>query len=238
MTQSIKKAGLIGGMSWESTVLYYQWINEGIKQQLGGLHSAPLYLFSVDFADVEQLQHAGDWQGAGTLLAEGAESLERAGADFLVICTNTMHKVADQVVADRRIPLLHIVDPTAEAIKAGGFNTVGLLGTGFTMTDDFYKGRMQQKHDINVLVPDQEDQATIHRIIYEELCLGIIQEHSRDDFLRIIGTLQSRGACGVILGCTEITLLVKQSHTDVPLIDTTTEHASAIVRHALGHSDL
>ena len=230
----LKKTGLIGGMSWESTVLYYQWINEGVRDRMGGLHSAPLFLYSVDFAEIEQRQHAGDWLGAGDVLVAAAKSLEQVGADFLVICTNTMHKVADQVTAELYIPLLHIVDPTAQAIQAAGVPTIGLLGTGFTMADEFYKGRMEQTHGIEVLVPEAADQAIVHRIIYEELCLGIVKESSRHEYLRIIDSLVSRGVGGVILGCTEITLLIKQEHTAVPLFDTTALHAAAIVDYALG----
>ncbi|MGQ7848232.1 aspartate/glutamate racemase family protein [Granulosicoccus sp. 3-233] len=231
----MKTIGIIGGMSWESSVLYYQAINRGVAESLGGLHSASLILYSVDFADIERLQHEGDWEAAGSLLNEAALALQAAGADFLVIATNTMHKVADSIVDGIDIPLLHIVDPTAEALLAAGHRRVGLLGTAFTMSDDFYKGRMQETFGLDVIVPDDSEQAQVHRIIYEELCLGIIEDASREVYTRIIDGLLARGAQAVILGCTEITLLINQAHTPAPLFDTTALHAAAAVSRALGH---
>ena len=216
-------------MSWESTVLYYQLINRGIKRELGGLHSAQLLVYSVDFAEIEALQHAGDWDGAGHILNKVAKSLQKAGVDMLLIATNTMHKVSRQTLAGIDLPLLHIVDPTAVAIRAAGCEKVGLLGTGFTMADDFYKGRMQEQHGIDVLVPSEADQSVVHKIIYEELCLGEIKDSSLTAYLEIIERLVEQGAQAVILGCTEITLLVKQQHTAVRLFDTTALHAEAAV---------
>ncbi len=230
---SSQSIGIIGGMSWESTLLYYQAINEGIKQSLGGLHSARIILNSLDFAAIETLQHAGDWKGAGTCMNQAAKSLERAGADFIVIATNTMHKVANETMQDINLPLLHIVDPTAEALSLAGHKKVALLGTGFTMSDQFYKGRMQAHYDFDVLVPNENDQAIVHKIIYEELCLGNIRSESRKAYLDIVNTLAEQGAEAVILGCTEITLLIDQSHTDIPLFDTTAIHAQAAVTKAL-----
>ena len=229
----MKTTGIIGGMSWESTVLYYQLINRGIKRELGGLHSARLLINSVDFAEIEALQHAGDWDAAGRLLNTAALSLQSGGADQLLIATNTMHKVVDQTMQGINLPLIHIVDPTAQAILQQEFQSVGLLGTGFTMSDTFYKGRMQQHHGISVIVPDRADQAIVHRIIYEELCLGVINESSLQSYLLVIDKLAARGAQAVILGCTEITLLVQQQHTDLPLLDTTALHAEAAVQSAL-----
>jgi len=216
-------------MSWESTVLYYQLINRGIKRELGGLHSAQLIIYSVDFAEIEALQHAGEWDAAGRALNQVAKSLQSAGADILLIATNTMHKVSRQTLAGIDLPLLHIVDPTAVAIREAGFGKVGLLGTGFTMVDDFYKGRMQQEHGIEVLVPNEADQSLVHSVIYDELCLGEIKEASLSAYLEIIDRLVDQGAEAVILGCTEITLLVKQHHTAVQLFDTTALHAEAAV---------
>lgn len=231
----MKTIGIIGGMSWESSALYYKAINQGVSESLGGLHSASLILYSVDFAQIEKLQHAGDWDAAGRLLNQAAKSLQAAGADFLVIATNTMHKVADRVLDGIELPLLHIVDPTAEALLQAGHNRVGLLGTGFTMSDEFYKGRMQEKFGLDILVPDESDQAQVHRIIYEELCLGKIEAASRELYLQVIDRLRARGAEAVILGCTEITLLIDQSHTTMPLFDTTALHAAAAVANCLSH---
>jgi len=230
----MNKSGLIGGMSWESTLLYYQHLNRSISAGLGGLHSAPLLLESLDFSEVASRQHAGDWEGAGALLGAAACRLEGAGADFIVICTNTMHKVSEQTMAGVSIPLLHIVEPTAVAIKQAGLNSIGLLGTGFTMADDFYKGRLSAEHGIEVLVPDQVAQDDVHRIIYEELCRGQITDTSRQRYLEVIRDLSERGAQGVILGCTEITLLIQQSHTPIPLFDTTALHADAVVERIIG----
>lgn len=231
MKSPMKTIGLLGGMSWESTELYYRLINEGVKGKLGGLHSAKIALFSVDFQEIEQLQHNGDWKGAARILAEAAKRIEAAGADFLLICTNTMHKVADEVQAAINIPLLHLADATATRISDAGISTVGLLGTNFTMEQDFYKGRLAQR-GITVITPDKTDRATVHKIIYEELCLGSIQQSSREKYLAIIDKLANNGAEAVIEGCTEITLLVQQQHTGVPLFDTTAIHAEEAVKLA------
>ncbi len=228
----MKVIGLIGGMSWESTVPYYRLINETIKERLGGLHSAKLVLYSVDFHEIEQLQHAGNWQEAGALLADAARVLEAAGADFLVLCTNTMHKVAPAIEAAVSIPLLHIADATADQIRQAGLSSVGLLGTRFTMEQDFYRERLQQRHGLNVLIPEQDDREIVHRVIYDELCLGTVTDAAREDYRRIIGNLVARGAQAVILGCTEISLLVGQQDAPVPLFDTTSIHA----RHAAEQS--
>lgn len=233
MKHASKSIGIIGGMSWESSLLYYKAINEHIKQSLGGLHSARIILNSLDFAAIESLQHKGDWPAAGQLMNEAALSLQKAGADVVLIATNTMHKVSTETMVGVNLPLLHIVDPTAKAIKKNGFQTIGLLGTGFTMSDDFYKGRMKDEHGLEVLTPNQQDQAIIHRIIYEELCLGKINAASRSEYVAIIKKLANQGAEAVILGCTEITLLVDQSHTPVPLFDTTALHAEAAASFAL-----
>ncbi len=229
----MKTIGLLGGMSWESTELYYRWINSGVKAQLGGLHSAKVALYSVDFQEIETLQHAGDWDAAAAILAAAAQNIEAAGADFLLICTNTMHKVAPQVEAAISIPLLHLADATAEQIKMQGLDTVGLLGTNFTMEQDFYRGRLTQKHGLNVIVPPAADRQLVHDIIYNELCLGEVKEDSRQTYLRIINDLHAAGAQGVIEGCTEIVMLVQQHHTSVPLFDTTAIHAQAAVVKAL-----
>lgn len=229
----MKTIGLIGGMSWESTVPYYRQINETIKEHLGGLHSAKLILYSVDFHDVERLQCAGDWAGAGELIAAAARSLESAGADFLVLCTNTMHKIAPAIEAAVRIPLFHIADPTALAIKQAGYSKVGLLGTRFTMEQDFYRDRLRDRHGISVLVPPPEERDLVHRIIYEELCLGLVTADSRSRYRTIMANLAAQGAQAIILGCTEISLLVSQPDSDVPLFDTTAIHARAAAVAAL-----
>ncbi|WP_236198368.1 aspartate/glutamate racemase family protein [Pseudomonas pseudonitroreducens] len=221
----MKTIGLIGGMSWESTIPYYRQINERIKEKLGGLHSAKIALYSVDFHEIERLQHAGDWPAAGRLLADAARSLQAAGADYLVLCTNTMHKVAPAIEAAVDIPLLHIADPTAEAIRAAGIATVGLLGTRFTMEQAFYKDRLVETFGLTVLTPDEADRQVVHRIIYEELCLGQIREASRQEYRRIIAALVEQGAEAVILGCTEISLLVGPVDASVELFDTTALHA-------------
>ena len=226
--------GLLGGMSWESTVPYYRPVNEVVKARLGGLHSAKVALLSVDFAEVERLQHAGEWDEAGELLAGAARSLEAAGADFVVVCTNTMHKVADAIEAAVGIPLLHIADPTAAAIRAAGLHTVGLLGTRFTMEQDFYVGRLEGRHGLTVLTPPAEDREVVHRVIYDELVLGHTWEPSRAAFRRVIEALVARGAQGVILGCTEISLLVGPEDASVPLFDTTAIHATAAAERAVG----
>lgn len=229
----MKTIGLIGGMSWESTIPYYRQINQSIKEHLGGLHSAKVVLYSVDFHEVERLQHAGDWAAAGELLAGAARALELAGADFLVLCTNTMHKVAPTIEAAVRIPLFHIADPTAEAIKAAGLATVGLLGTRFTMEQAFYKDRLRERHGLQVLIPNPSDRDVIHRVIYEELCLGRIVEESRGEYRRIMADLVGQGAEGIVLGCTEISLLVGQQDSSVPLFDTTAIHACKAAEWAL-----
>jgi aspartate racemase len=230
----MKTVGLIGGMSWESTIPYYRQINELIKERLGGLHSAKIVLYSVDFHDVERLQHAGDWESAGQLLGDAARSLERAGADFLVLCTNTMHKVAAAIEGAVHIPLLHIAEPTAAEIKAAGFSTVGLLGTRFTMEESFYKDRLEERHGLRILIPMSDDGQIIHRIIYEELCLGHTLEESRNEYRRVIRSLVHRGAEAIILGCTEISLLVDRRDSAVPLFDTTRIHARKAAEYALG----
>jgi len=231
--QLMKTIGLLGGMSWESTELYYRLINEGVKAQLGGLHSARIAMVSVDFEEIEVMQHSGDWAGAGQALAQAARGVEAAGADFLLICTNTMHKVAPQIQAAIDIPILHIADATAKRIKAAGMETIGLLGTNFTMEEDFYKGRLIEKHGLNVLVPPASDRALVHGVIYDELCLGRVQDDSRREYLRIMEDLRSRGAEGIIEGCTEIVMLVQQQHTDIPLFDTTSIHAEEAVMEAI-----
>ena len=229
----MKTIGLIGGMSWESTVPYYRQINEAVKAQLGGLHSARLILYSVDFHEIEQLQRAGDWVAAGAVMAQAARSLELAGADFLVLCTNTMHKVADAIEAAVNIALLHIADPTASAIQAAGLTRVGLLGTRFTMEQDFYRTRLESQHGLQVLTPTLPDRDIVHRIIYEELCLGKIEPASRTEYRRIMAQLKAQGAQAIILGCTEITLLVGQQDAELPLFDTTRLHALAAAQWAL-----
>ncbi|WP_111494176.1 aspartate/glutamate racemase family protein [Marinobacter bohaiensis] len=229
----MKTIGLLGGMSWESTEGYYRAINEGVKNALGGLHSARIALYSVDFEPIEKLQHEGDWDGTATILADAARRVQAAGADFLLIGTNTMHKVAPQIEQAIDIPLLHIADATAEALVQDGIKTVGLLGTAFTMEQDFYKGRLSENHGLNVQIPDEDDRRTVHRIIYEELCLGTIKPESKAEYLRIIDRLADRGAEAVILGCTEIGMLVSQEDTGVRLFDTTAIHARKAVEYAL-----
>lgn len=221
----MKTIGLIGGMSWESTIPYYRQINETIKQRLGGLHSAKILLYSVDFQEIEALQREGRWDEAGALLADVARRLEAAGADGLVLCTNTMHKVAAAIEDAVDIPLLHIADPTADAIKRSGISTIGLLGTRFTMEQDFYRARLAERHGLKVLTPDVDDRDTVHRIIYEELCLGRIKAESRDVYIEVIARLVEQGAQAVILGCTEISLLIEPKHVNIPLFDTTQLHA-------------
>ena len=228
----MKTIGLLGGMSWESTELYYRWINEETKRRFGGLHSAPIAMVSVNFQEIEELQHKGDWAAAGAVLAQKARQVEAAGADFLLICTNTMHNVAADIEAAITIPLLHIADATADSIQQAGIDSIGLLGTRFTMEQEFYKGRLEQK-GLKVLVPPEQDREIIHRVIYEELCLGIVRESSRAEYLRIIEQLHAAGAQGVIEGCTEIVMLVQQKHTDIPLFDTTAIHARNAVAEAL-----
>jgi len=229
----MRTIGLLGGMSWESTLNYYRAVNEGMKNALGGLHSAQIAMYSVDFEPIERLQHEGDWEGAARILAKAAQSIESAGADFLLICTNTMHKVAPQIERAITIPVLHIADATAEVLVQNGIETVGLLGTAFTMEQDFYKGRLSEKYGIAVLVPNTEDRTIVHEIIYQELCLGKIEAASKFEYLRIIDLLANQGAEAVILGCTEIGMLVNQCDTQVALFDTTAIHAEKAVEFAI-----
>lgn len=224
--------GLLGGMSWESTIPYYRIINETVREALGGLHSARIVLHSVDFHDVERLQDAGDWVQAGQVLADAARSVEAAGADFLVICTNTMHKVAPAIVRAVAIPLLHVADPTADAVAKAGISNIGLLGTRFTMEQDFYRHRLAL-HGIDAIVPDDDERACIHRVIYDELCRGIVRDDSRARYRSIIAHLVARGAQGIVLGCTEIAMLVGASDAAVPVYDTTRLHAQAAAARAL-----
>ena len=229
----MKVLGLLGGMSWESTIPYYRMINEQVKQRFGGLHSAKIVLYSVDFHEVERLQHQGDWEGAGRLLAGAAASLRAAGAEAIVICTNTMHKVADAVEQASGLPLIHIADATALQVRQQNIRRIGLLGTRFTMEQDFYRGRLQDKFAIEVVTPDAADRDIVHRIIYEELCLGKIVDTSRDEYRRIIAKLEQQGAEGIIFGCTEIGLLVSAQDATVPVFDTTAIHAHAAAEYAL-----
>jgi len=229
----MKTIGMLGGMSWESTASYYRALNEGIKAELGGLHSAKIAMYSVDFEEIEKLQHAEDWEATADILQAAARSVEKAGADFLLICTNTMHIVAPQIEAAIDIPILHIADGTAQELLNHGISKVGLLGTGFTMDKPFYKDRLTENFDIEVLVPNADDRNLVHKVIYEELCLGIINDDSRSTYLKIIQELKNQGAEAVILGCTEIALLVSQADTDVPLYDTTAIHAKKAVQLAL-----
>jgi aspartate racemase len=229
----VRTIGLIGGMSWESTVHYYRIINETVRERLGALRSAELVLYSVDFGAIERLQHEGRWDEAGRLLAAAAQRLEKAGACCLVLCTNTMHKVAAQIESGASIPLLHIVDPTGAAAVELGAKTVGLLGTRFTMEEDFYRLRLEDRFGARVLVPEEEERVELHRIIYDELCAGKIEETSREYYRASIGRLIARGAQAVILGCTEIMLLVGKGDSTVPILDTTELHARAAVDFAL-----
>jgi aspartate racemase len=228
--------GLMGGMSWESSAEYYRIINQETRRRLGGVHSARTLMWSVDFGEIEHLQHRGDWESLAEEMKDGARRLERGGADFILICTNTMHKMAQAVARAIAIPLLHIADPTAEKIRSAGINRVGLLGTAFTMEQDFYKGRLSEEYKLQVLVPDAEDRAIVHRIIYEELVAGKVIAASRAIYREIIARLIARGAQAVILGCTEIMLLVSEEDSAVPLFDTTTIHALAAVDRALAGS--
>lgn len=230
---SQKVIGLIGGLSWESSAQYYRIINEQIRDRLGGLRSARCLMWSFDFAEIEALQHAGRWPDTAALMIDAAQRLERGGADFILICSNTMHRVADDVHAAINLPLLHIADPTAERIQSAGFTRVGLLGTAFTMEQDFYKGRLTDRHGLDVLVPDEEDRHTAHRIIYDELVQGRTTSDSRQAYQEIMARLVERGAQAIILGCTEIMLLVRPEDSSVPLFDTTAIHAEAAVDRAL-----
>jgi aspartate racemase len=229
----MKTIGLIGGMSWESTLVYYRIVNETVRERLGGLHSARLLLYSVDFQEIEVLQRTGRWDVAGQRLADAARSLAGAGADFLVLCTNTMHKVAPAIEAATSLPLLHIADATAAAILAQGHRKVGVLGTRFTMEQAFYRERLTGRHGLEVLVPDEDDRATVDRVIFDELCRGEVLEASRAQYRRIIAALAARGAQAIILGCTEIPLLVGADDSPVPLFDTTAIHARLAAEHAL-----
>ena len=229
----MKTIGLLGGMSWESTVGYYQAINKGIKESLGGLHSAKIAMYSVDFDPIEKLQHSGDWEGTAKILIDGAKNIQAAGADVLLICTNTMHKVAPHIEKAIDIPLLHIADATAEALIEKGIKTVGLLGTAFTMEEDFYRGRLTENYGLTVLIPNKADRKIVHNVIYKELCLGHSLPTSKAEYLRIIESLANQGAEAVILGCTEIGMLVDQKDTEITLFDTTYIHAKKAVEWAI-----
>lgn len=231
----MKTIGMLGGMSWESTVSYYKAINEGVKQALGGLHSAKIALYSVNFEEIEKLQRVGDWEQAGAILGEAAKSIQAGGADFLLICTNTMHKVLPQIEEKIDIPVLHIADATANKLIEDGILKVGLLGTAFTMEQDFYKRRISEKFGIEVIVPEHDEREVVHRVIYDELCQGQILSESREQYINVIDNLRRAGAEAVILGCTEIALLVEQQHTQVKLYDTTKIHAEEAVKLALSH---
>lgn len=229
-----KLIGLIGGMSWESSAQYYRLINEGVRDRLGGTASARILMWSFDFARIEALQHAGDWDALAGEMVDAAKALRKGGADFLVLCTNTMHRCAWAIDAAVKTPLLHIADPTAAAIQAAGLTKVGLLGTAFTMEQDFYRGRLEHEHGLEVLIPEAEDRAAVHAIIYRELVTGQVLDDSREVYREVIARLVARGAQGIILGCTEIMLLIGQGDSPVPIFDTTTLHAMAAVDRALG----
>ena len=229
----MKTIGLLGGMSWESSLEYYRIINQRMKERLGGLHSAKCLLYSVDFHEIETLQHQGLWDEAGRRLSQAARALQKGGADFLLICTNTMHKVAPVVQQQISIPLLHIADPTAKSVLSRGIRKIGLLGTRFTMQEDFYKGKLIHDHGLEVLTPMDADMDMIHQVIFEELCLGLIRNASKEKYIAVIKRLEAAGAEGVILGCTEIGLLIKQPDSPIPLFDTTGIHAEAAVEYAL-----
>ena len=232
---NLKTIGLIGGMSWESTVTYYKIINETVKERLGGLHSAKCILYSVDFQEIEECQANGNWEKSGEILGEAANNLEKAGADFIVICTNTMHKVVNQIKEKISIPILHIAEMTAEKILEKGLKNIALLGTKYTMEQDFYKSKLIEK-GINVIIPDKNDIETINEVIYDELCLGTINFNSKKKFLEIVDKLRSKGAEGIILGCTEIGLLIKNEDTDVPLFDTAIIHAEQAAMYSIKDS--
>lgn len=229
----MKTIGLLGGMSWESTVPYYQMINRGVNARLGGLHSADIILYSLNFEKIQELQHSSKWEKIAEILTGAARKIEAVGADFLVICSNTVHKVAGEIEKNINIPILHIADAAAEKIKHEGFNTVGLLGTKFTMEQDFYKGRLRKRHNIETIIPPPADRKIVHRVIYDELCRGKIEKTSRLEYLRIIRSLGEKGAQAVILGCTEIALLIRSDDTSIPLLNTTEIHAQAAVELAL-----
>lgn len=224
---------MIGGMSWESSAEYYRVINRGVKERLGGHHSASLVMYSVDFSEVEELQHRGGWDELTEMMVDAASRVQRAGADFLLICTNTMHKLAGEVEERIPVPLLHIADATAEAVLGEGFEKVGLLGTRFTMEEDFYRGRLRERHGIEVLIPAEEDRREVHRVVYDEFCNGRIEPDSRRRFRDVIGGLVEEGAQGIVLGCTEIPLFIGEEDSPVDLFDTTTIHAMAAVDYAL-----
>lgn len=229
----MKTIGLIGGMSWESSLEYYRIINQVIRERLGGHHSARILMYSFDFSEIAELPDKGGWGETAGLIIDAARKLEKAGADVLLICTNTMHKVADQVQQSINIPLLYIADATAEQIKAGGLKKIGLLGTSFTMEDDFYKERLAEKHGLETIVPDEQERRIINNVIYNELCCGQIRESSKKEFRKIMQNLAVKGAEGIILGCTEICLLVNQQDVQIPVFDTTTIHATAAAVFAL-----
>jgi aspartate racemase len=229
----MKRMGLLGGMSWESSIEYYRFVNEEVRERLGGLHSADCLLRSLDFAPVEEMQRAGRWDDAGDLLAAEARALVAAGAELVVLCTNTMHKVADRIAAAIQVPFLHIADTTAGAVRAAGMTSVGLLATAYTMEQDFYVGRLREKHGLTVLVPDERDRGIVHEVIYRELCVGITRESSRREYRRIMRRLADRGAECMLLGCTEIELLVGPQDSPVPVFDTTRLHAQRAVSVAL-----
>ena len=229
----VKRIGLLGGMSWESSAVYYRLVNEEVRDRLGGLHSADCVLRSVDFAEIEQLQREARWDDAGRRLATEAQGLVKAGAELIVLCTNTMHKVADAIEAAIDLPLVHIADTTADAIRAEGIDAVGLLATAYTMEQDFYVGRLREQHGLQVLVPDQPDRDLVHQVIYQKLCVGVVQETSRAEYRRIMSSLADRGAKAILLGCTEIDLLIGQDDATVPLFDTTRLHATRVVDLAL-----
>ncbi len=229
----MKTIGLIGGMSWESSLEYYRIINEEVKKKLGGFHSGKIVMYSVEFAEIEKLQREGNWDKATEFMIDAAKKVEKGGADFVLICTNTMHKMAEEVQQNINIPLLHMVDEVAKEIQAKGQKKVGLLGTRFTMEQDFYKGRLLKKHEIEAIIPPLDERKIIHGILYNELCMGEIKKASKNKFGTIINNLVARGAEGIILGCTEIPLLVDQEDYEVPLFDTTTIHAKAAVKYAI-----
>lgn len=229
----MKRAGVIGGMSWESTLEYYRIMNQEVKRKLGKLHSADMLIYSFDFEDIEKMQHQDDWEGLAEAMVNSAKDLIAAGAEFIVIATNTMHKLAPHIIKEVDVPLLHIADATASEIKKRNFKKVALLGTRFTMEGKFYREKLENDHDIEVIIPDLEDRKYIHNIIYNELCLGEIRDESREKFEEIIGKLKDQGAQGVILGCTEIPLLIKEDTSPLPVFDTSTIHAKAAVKFAL-----
>jgi aspartate racemase len=231
----MKVVGLIGGMSWESSAEYYRIINELVKENLGGLHSGRILLYSVDFAEIEVLQHQARWEEATEIMVDAARRLEKGGADFVLICTNTMHKMADDVLEAISIPLIHIADATGEKVKEKKMKTVGLLGTKFTMEEDFYAGRLQRTYGLKVVIPEEDERTIVHDIIFKELCLGIMKESSREKMKEIIEGLVSKGAEGVILGCTEIPLLIREQDSPVPIFDTTYIHCEAAVKKALSN---